>query len=156
MKNNVHASTEAHVQPITNTKEINEMSNEYASNGISITNQCYNCMQLDSKCDECQDLADARSAEIAHDLVDEGNLQYRNPWSWMKDMPSGHDWTDRDGEFKLPVVMLQDGGVLDNAWELDDYAQSQRETKCPWCNLFTPKVFNDCQDCDRPLEGNVR
>jgi len=126
------------------------------SNGISVTNQCYNCMQLDTLCIDCQDLADARSAQIAHEMVDEGNLQYRNPWSWMKDMPSGHDWTDRDGEFKLPVVMLQDGGVLDNVWELHDYMQSQREVKCPWCNLLTPKAFPDCQDCDRPLESNVR
>jgi len=126
------------------------------SNGISVTNQCYNCMQLDTLCVDCQDLADARATEIAHEIVDEGNLQYSSPWSWLKDMPSGHDWTNRDGEFKLPIVMLQDGGVLDTAWELDNYMQSQREVKCPWCNLLTPKVFPDCQDCDKPLEQNVR
>jgi len=126
------------------------------SNGISVTNQCYNCMQLDTLCVDCQDLADARSAEIAHAIVDEGNLQYSSPWSWLKDMPSGHDWTNRDDEFKMPIVMLQDGGVLDTTWELDDYMQSQRETQCPWCNLLTPKAFNDCQDCDKPLEQNVR
>ena len=144
------------------------------SNGISITNQCYDCMQLDTMCVDCQDLADARATEIAHNIVDDGNLQYRRQLSWLKDVPSGHDWVssttvsrtiiDNEGnedyimreEYKLPVVMLQDGGVLDNAWELNDYMQSKREIKCPWCNLFTPKAFADCQDCDKPLEANVR
>lgn len=125
------------------------------SQGISITNQCYDCMQLDTMCDNCQDLADARSAQIAHDLVDEGNLQYRRPWLLTTE-PSGHDWTNRDGEFKPPVVLLQDGGVYEELWELDDYRQGMREVQCPWCNLLTPKHFNDCQDCDKPLELNVR
>jgi len=125
------------------------------SNGISITNQCYNCMQLDTLCVDCQDLADARAADIAHSMVDEGNLQYKRPW-FITTEPSGHDWTVRNDEFKMPIVMLQDGGVLDTTWELDDYMQSQRETQCPWCNLLTHKAFNDCQDCDKPLEQNVR
>lgn len=125
------------------------------SQGISITNQCYNCMQLDTLCIDCQDLADARSAQIAHEIVDDGNLQYRNPWSWLKDMPSGHDWTNRDDEFKLPIVMLQDGGEYEELWELDDERQRARETECKWCHLLTPKQFNDCQACDKPLEHNV-
>jgi hypothetical protein len=144
------------------------------SQGISITNQCYDCMQLDTLCVNCQDLADARSAQIAHDLVDEGNLQYRRPWLLTTE-PSGHDWVssttvsrvtlDDEGneidhvmreEYKLPVVMLSDGGVYEELWELDDYRQGMREVQCPWCNLLTPKHFNDCQDCDKPLELNVR
>lgn len=112
-------------------------------------------MQLDTLCVDCQDLADARAADIAHSMVDEGNLQYKHQWMIVTE-PSGHDWTDRDDEFKMPIVMLQDGGVLDTTWELDDYMQSQREVQCPWCNLLTPKAFNDCQDCDKPLEQNVR
>ena len=126
------------------------------SNGISVTNQCYNCMQLDTLCIDCQDLADARSAQIAHEMVDEGNLQYRNPWSWMKDMPSGHDWTDRDGEFKHSTVSVQDGGVYEELWELEDERQRAREVQCPWCNILTPRLFNQCQDCDGVLENNVR
>lgn len=125
------------------------------SNGISITNQCYDCMQLDTMCIDCQDLADARSAQIAHDLVDEGNLQYKRQWMLVTE-PSGHDWTDREGEYKLPIVQLQDGGVLDNIWELEDYTQSMREVICQACNLATPKQFNQCQCCDSVLEHNVR
>jgi hypothetical protein len=110
---------------------------------------------MDSLCDMCQDLADARMAERAHDIVDEGNVHYKRQWHLVTE-PSGHDWTDRDGEFKLPIVFLQDGGELDNLWELQDYTQAQRERECPWCHLLTPKVFNMCQDCDQPLENNVR
>jgi hypothetical protein len=110
---------------------------------------------VDTLCVNCQDLADARSAQIAHEIVDEGNLQYRRQW-FLTTEPSGHDWTNRDGEFKPPIVLLQDGGVYEELWELDDYRQGMREVQCPWCNLLTPKHFNDCQDCDKPLELNVR
>ena len=129
---------------------------EYAqSQGISITTQCFDCMQLDDVCDNCLELREARDSVIAHEMVDEGNLQYKTPLSWLTEMPSGHEWTERDGEFKQPTVNLQDGGVLDNLWELEDYTQRQRETLCQWCNLLTPKMFNDCQVCDEPLEHNL-
>lgn len=59
-------------------------------------------------------------------------------------------------EFLPPIVQLGDGGVLDELWELDDFRQRARETQCPWCNILTPKAFNDCQSCDKPLELNVR
>jgi len=59
-------------------------------------------------------------------------------------------------EFTPPIVQLIDGGEYEELWELDDERQRAREVQCPWCNLLTPKAFNDCQDCDRPLESNVR
>jgi len=59
-------------------------------------------------------------------------------------------------EFAVPTVSLQDGGVHEELWELDDYTQSKREVQCRWCNILTPKLFNDCQSCDKPLESNVR
>lgn len=124
--------------------------------GISITNQCYDCMLLDERCENCQEVQDARDADIAHQLVDEGNLQYKRQWTYAKDEPSGHDWTERDGEYKAPVVFLQDGGVYEELWELDDMRQRARETECQWCHILTPKAFNDCQSCDKPLELNVR
>jgi hypothetical protein len=141
-------------------------------NGISITNQCYDCMLADAICTDCQDLADARLTDKAHELVDEGNLQYARPWLLITE-PSAHDWTSpvtellrpaiqQDGTIKYdrqeylpPIVQLQDGGVYEELWELDDYAQSQRERQCQWCNILTPKVFNDCQSCDKPLEHNL-
>lgn len=59
-------------------------------------------------------------------------------------------------EFLPPIAQLMDGGVYEELWELDDMRQRARETECKWCHLLTPKVFNDCQACDKPLEHNVR
>jgi hypothetical protein len=59
-------------------------------------------------------------------------------------------------EFLPPIAQLQDGGVYEELWELDDQRQRAREVQCQWCNLLTPKAFNDCTSCDKPLEHNVR
>lgn len=59
-------------------------------------------------------------------------------------------------EFLPPIAQLIDGGVYEELWELDDMRQRMRETECQWCHLLTPKQFNDCQACDKPLELNVR
>ena len=59
-------------------------------------------------------------------------------------------------EFLPPIAQLIDGGVYEELWELDDMRQRMKEVQCHWCNLLTPKEFNDCQACDKPLEQNVR
>ena len=59
-------------------------------------------------------------------------------------------------EFLPPIAQLIDGGELDNLWELDDETQAKRETECQWCHILTPRLYNDCQSCDLPLEVNVR
>ena len=59
-------------------------------------------------------------------------------------------------EFLPPIVQLNDGGVYEEYWELQDMRQRAREIQCPWCNILTPRQFNDCQDCDKPLELNLR
>lgn len=59
-------------------------------------------------------------------------------------------------EFLPPIAQLQDGGVYEELWELQDTRQRAREVQCQWCNILTPKAFNDCQSCDKPLEHNVR
>lgn len=58
-------------------------------------------------------------------------------------------------EFLPPIAQLMDGGVHEELWELEDYTQSKRETECKWCHILTPKLFNDCQSCDKPLENNL-
>jgi hypothetical protein len=58
-------------------------------------------------------------------------------------------------EFTPPIAQLMDGGTYEELWELDDYTQRQRETECRWCHILTPKAFNDCQSCDKPLENNL-
>ena len=59
-------------------------------------------------------------------------------------------------EFLPPTYNISDGGEFEELWELDDMRQRARETECQWCHLLTPKAFNDCQSCDKPLELNVR
>jgi len=85
--------------------------------GISITNQCHNCLMLDEVCPECEDLRQANDATIAHQIVDEGNLQYHRVPAVLQDEPSGHDWITsttrtRDGkvrnEFMEPTTWLID------------------------------------------------
>jgi hypothetical protein len=98
---------------------------------------------------------ETRDNTIAWELVDDSNLQYKRVPSYLKKEPSSHDWTDRDGEYLEPTVKLQDGGMLDNLELLDEYAQSKREQECHWCHLLTPKIYNDCQACDKPLEHNL-
>jgi len=59
-------------------------------------------------------------------------------------------------EFLPPIAQLMDGGEYEELWELQDTRQRDREVECQWCHILTPKAFNDCQDCDKPLEHNVR
>jgi hypothetical protein len=148
------------------------MNIDYTQDSLTLMNTCPECIAQEQLCTDCVDTADARLTDKAYELVDEGNLQYKHQWL-LNTEPSAHDWVSPvvylprpavqiDGsivefryEYKKPTTDLQDGGELDNLWELQDYTQSQRETECPWCHLLTPKVFNDCQDCDKPLEHNV-
>ena len=135
---------------------------DYTEDNLTISNSCYSCMLLDAICQECEDSKDAKLTNRAWELVDEGNLQYRLTLSFNQVMPSGHDWTDREGEFKPPIVQLVDGMNeelamhLGSLWELDDTRQRAREVQCNWCNLLVPKQTIDCSACDMPLESNVR
>lgn len=132
------------------------MNVDYTQDSLTLTNTCPECIAQEQLCTDCVDTADAKLTDKAYDLVDEGNMQYKRNWLRPTEDISGHDWTDREGEFKSPIVMLQDGGTYEELWELDDMRQRSRETECQWCHLLTPKAFNDCQACDKPLELNVR
>lgn len=130
------------------------------ADSLTITNTCPECIAQEQLCTECVDEADARLTDKAYGLVDDAHDIYRyapmyTPLLKLSDEPSGHDWTDRENEYKLPIVFLQDGGVYEELWELDDMRQRSREVECHWCHLLTPKQFNDCQSCDKPLEHNV-
>ena len=145
----------------------------YEQDSLTLSNVCPECIAQETLCVECVETADARLTDKAYEAASEGNLMYKSQWLYAEE-PSGHDWVssttvlktilDDDGniidhivreEYKLPIVMLQDGGELDNVWSLEDYTQSRREVICPSCNLATPKMFNQCQCCDATLEHNV-
>ena len=139
----------------------------YTEDSLTVTNVCSECIAQEQLCVDCVDQADARLTDKAYELVDEGNLQYKRQWMLTTE-PSGHDWIspttrgthwgadDVREEYKLPTVFLQDGGEVDNLWELEDETQRRRETECQWCHIMTPRMYNDCQSCDKPLESNVR
>jgi hypothetical protein len=131
------------------------MNIDYTQDSLTLSNTCPECIVQEQLCTDCVDAADARLTDKVYEAASEGNLQYKQQWL-VDTEPSGHDWTDREGEYKLPIVFLQDGGVYEELWELDDQMQRSRETECQWCHLLTPKMFNDCQSCDKPLESNVR
>jgi len=150
---------------------MNEVS--YTQDSLTITNTCPDCIAQEMLCVDCVDQADARLTDKAYELVDEGNLQYKRQWMLTTE-PSGHDWVgasvrlirparlidgtilDERKEYLPPIVHLEDGGEVDNLWELEDETQRRREVECHWCHILTPKIFNDCQSCDKPLETNVR
>ena len=143
-------------------KREKQMSEYSQSIGISITNQCYDCMQLDYVCVNCEEQKEANDSFIAHELVDEGSDIYRyapmyTSLTKISKEPSGHDWTERDGEFTDPTVKLQDGMDEDLALglgdlqSLEDYTQKLREVVCAWCHLVTPKQFKVCTICDKPI-----
>ena len=127
----------------------------YEQDSLTLSNVCPECIAQEQLCVECVETADARLTDKVYESASEGNLMYKSQWL-VQEEPSGHDWTEREGEYRIPIVLLQDGGELDNIWTLEDYTQQQREVICQACHLTTPKMFNSCQSCDTVLEHNVR
>ena len=113
------------------------------SNGISIQTMCYQCQALNELCPDCQEMRDSRDADIAHQIVDEGNMQYKYIWSIQRDQPSGHDWTDREGEFLEPIAML-----VDRLFDLESsLIITPAEVVCETCHLVFNK-WSICPNCN--------
>ena len=121
--------------------------------GITITNTCYKCQAVDELCTDCQDLRDSRDIYVAHQIVDEGNLQYKNIWSNGDATVSGHDWvgavvrlldgTERN-EFLEPVTNLVDRlpNDLETSMTVLDY-----EVLCLSCHLYHHESLSECPIC---------
>lgn len=113
------------------------------NNGISIQTMCYQCQALTELCPDCQELRDSRDIDIAHQIVDEGNMQYKFIWSIQQEQPSNHDWTEREDEFLPPISLL-----VDRLYDLETsitltpaevicqscYLAHNRHSVCPNCN----------------------
>lgn len=117
------------------------------SNGITVTNDCYQCTQLNELCGECLDKREVKAADIAHEIVDEGNLTYLKVWSkptdWTNDEGANHKWTERKGEYLDPVVEMADRFFdLEDAIELQIY-----ETICNNCHYVCNK-YAPCPNCN--------
>jgi hypothetical protein len=124
------------------------------SQGITVTNTCYKCQALDEICTDCQDLKDSRDVYVAHQIVDEGNLQYKHVWSNGDSTVSGHDWVGavvrlldgnrRTYEFLEPVTNLVDRlpNDLETSMTVLDY-----EVLCLSCHLYHHESLSECPIC---------
>lgn len=98
------------------------------SDSISVTSQCYDCMLSDSLCSECQDLAEARASDIAHQIVDDRADTYRyapmyTPLLKVEPEPSGHDWVSSVTYLQRPAIQL-DGSIREFREEFKASASS--------------------------------
>jgi hypothetical protein len=123
------------------------------SQGITITNTCAQCQAVDELCTDCQDLRDSRDVYVAHQIVDEGNLQYKHVWSNGDSTVSGHDWVGAvvrllDGterkEFLEPATNLVDRlpNDLETSMTVLDY-----EVLCLSCHLYHHESLSECPIC---------
>lgn len=87
--------------------------------GISITNQCIQCQSLNEMCPDCDDLRQARDTYIAHQLVEEGSIQYSHQMAFTGDEPSGHDWVSPVNELQKHAILL-DGSIKTDRHEFLD------------------------------------
>ena len=124
---------------------------------------CLACVGLTELCPACQDLRDTRDAEIAHQIVDESQDFYYRGYgknkravanggaitegyrvlSVIRDLPSGHDWTDREGEFLPPIAQL-----ADRLYDLEtSVTMTSNEVICSDCHLAHNK-HAVCPNCN--------
>jgi hypothetical protein len=124
---------------------MNRNTNELViSNGISITNECIDCIRLNEVCSDCIEAKETNDIIIAYKMRDEGRDTEALPTlAKIQDEPSSHDWTDREGEFLPPVVEMADRFFdLNGAIELQTcemiclacHYVCNKHTVCPNCN----------------------
>ena len=119
------------------------------SDELTVTNACYQCMIQMELCPDCSDLRDSRATDIAHDLVDEGNLQYRRQWHSVTE-PSGHEWIGsttigKDGKEReeyLEAISL----ITDRIFDLN-VDMPPNSTVCQSCH-YTYNKHAQCPNCN--------
>lgn len=139
------------------------MTYESTANGITVTTQCYTCIEIERACDEHADLKEANDTAIAYALVDDGNLQYPRTWSWLKDQPSGHD-------FIAPLVRVEPYTITkfsaDGLRVIGHELNDERTEFAPQTTLLTDRLFDDpdteihsdellCSDCNLTYYGKM-
>ena len=130
--------------------------------GISVQAMCYQCQALTELCPDCQEQRDANDTYIAHQIVDEsqdfyyrgygdkkvavangGSVSEYNPLSVIRDLISGHDWTDRDGELLEPTAQL-----IDRLYDLEtSITITANETVCQDCHYLHNRAIK-CPNCN--------
>ena len=130
--------------------------------GISVQAMCYQCQALTELCPDCQEQRDTRDAVLAHQIVDEsedyiiigygvrkrtvangGAVSEYNPMSVIRDLPSGHDWTDREDEFLDPISL-----IADRLYDLEtSLTVTANETVCDSCHYLHNSAIH-CPNCN--------
>jgi hypothetical protein len=124
--------------------------------------ECLACVGQTELCPPCQDLKDSRDINIAHQIVDEGNLQYEHIWSNGDSTVSGHDWVGSVTKLLKPVRDIH-GNLIEERYEflppitnLVDRLPNDLETSvtvldyevlCASCHLYHHKSLSDCPIC---------
>ena len=119
------------------------MKTEYIPAGISIERQCLDCT-ADILCTACEETKEARDTFALHQIVDDYNDVYiyqglYQPMLKVEDMPSGHDWTERD-EMLEPTSLISDR-FFDTNVEIHGF-----EKVCPKCHLVVNRAVG-CTEC---------
>ena len=128
--------------------------------GINIETSCSKCLDaLDlfgERCLECQETFDNNQTILAHELVDEGNIQYRKQWLLTTE-PSGHDWVaplTRTPKGEREEYLEPTTNLADRPFEPSDEAMvalvtlGQDEAVCNWCNLTFLARSKACPTCE--------
>ena len=130
--------------------------------GISVQAMCYQCQALTELCPDCQEQRDTRDTVLAHQIVDEsedyiiigygvrkrtvangGAVSEYNPMSVIRDLPSGHDWTEREGELLEPISL-----IADRLYDLEtSLTVTANETVCDSCHYVHNSAIK-CPNCN--------
>ena len=124
--------------------------------GINVTNQCLTCIAMDERCPDCQDQYETTQTILAHEAVDESNLQYKKQWLVTTE-PSGHDWISSE-------VRIITGSGPDDSWIREEFTESvtnlvdrldnrdlellPTEAVCNWCHLTFLAKRQTCPTCE--------
>jgi hypothetical protein len=138
-------------------------------NQLTLMNDCFSCLQLDELCDDCLEAKEARDAIIANEMVENGMDTYRyfpmyTSLSKIQEQPSGHDWTERDGELKEQIYDITNrlqgwlflGKHIVPLVQQDELSAYLRlpstDTICIQCHLQVNR-FVGCQSCITPSQS---
>jgi hypothetical protein len=130
------------------------------SQGINIETTCSKCLDalelFGERCLECQEAFDTNQTILAHELVDEGNIQYRKQWLITTE-PSGHDWVaplTRTPKGEREEYLEPTTNLADRPFEPSDEAMiplvtlGLDEAVCNWCHLTFLARRNTCPTCE--------
>jgi uncharacterized protein with PIN domain len=111
---------------------------------------------MDERCPDCQDQYETTQTILAHEAVDESNLQYTSQWL-VTTQPSGHDWISSE-------VRIITGSGPDDSYIREEFTESitnlvdrlddrdlellPTEAVCNWCHLTFLAKRQTCPTCE--------